>query len=64
MRVTVIPIIIGALGRIPPKLIRELEDLESEEEMRPSKLLNVEINPNPQNSPKHQRGPAITQTPV
>ena len=37
MKVTVIPIVTGALGIIPKVLIKELEDLEIEGQWRPSK---------------------------
>ena len=33
MKVTVIPIVIGALGTIPKRLVRELEELEIKEQV-------------------------------
>ena len=38
MKVTVVAIVIGALGTIPKGLVKESEDLESEDKWRPSKL--------------------------
>ena len=39
MKVTIISIIIGALGTVTKRFIKELEDLEKKDEWRPSKLL-------------------------
>ena len=38
MKVTVIPIVIGALGTITKRLVQGLEDLKKEDRWRPSKL--------------------------
>ena len=38
MKVTIIPIVIGAFGAVTKGLVRGLEDLDKEDEWRPSKL--------------------------
>ena len=38
MKVTVIPIVVGALGTIPKRLVKGLEDLEIRGRVKPFKL--------------------------
>ena len=40
MKVTIIPIVIGAFGTVTKGLIKRLEDLKKQKEWRPSKLLH------------------------
>ena len=65
MKVTVIPIIIGALGTVTKRLIQGLEDLEIRGRVKTTQNNSiVEIGQNTEESPKDLRIVAVTQTPV
>ena len=59
MKVTVIPIVIDALGTIPKGLVKGLEALEITEQVE-----TMKIGQNTEKSPGDLRKFAVTQTPV
>ena len=61
MKVTIVPIVIGALGTITKGLLKSLEDLEVGDYPNDS---IVEISQNPETSPGDLRRIAVPQTPV
>ena len=65
MKVTAVPIVIGALGTIPKGLIKELEDLEIKGQVETIQTLSItRISQNTEKSPGDLRRLAVTQTPV
>ena len=63
MKVTVIPIVIDALGPVTKELIERLEDLEIRGRVATFQTI-VLSSQNTKKSPGDWRRPAITQTPV
>ena len=61
MKVTIIPIMIGAFGTVPKGLLKGLEDLKDGDHRNYS---IVENGQNTENSPGDLRRLAVTQTPV
>ena len=62
MKVTVIPIVIGALGTVPKELVKGLEGLDTSGD-HPNYSI-VEIGQNTKKSPGNLGRLAVTQTPV
>ena len=60
MNGTIIPIVIGALGRVTKGLLKGLEDFELEDKWRPS----IENGHNIEKIPGDLMGLDVTQTPV
>ena len=63
MKVTIIPIVIGALSTINKRLVQGLEDLEIRGPVETIKTI-IEIVQNTEKSPGDLRKLAVTQTPV
>ena len=63
MKVTIIPIVIGALSTINKRLVQGLEDLEIRGPVETIKTI-IEIGQNTEKSPGDLRKLAVTQTPV
>ena len=64
MKVTIIPIVIGALGTVTKGLVQGLEDLEKRKSRDYSNYSIIEIGKNTEKSPRDLRRLAVTQTPV
>ena len=64
MKVTIVPIVIGALGRITKGLIKGLEDLTASGRGDYPNDNIAKNGPNPETSPGDLRGHAVAQTPV
>ena len=65
MKVTIVPILIGAFGMVTKELLKGLEDLE--DGGRVETIQNdsiIEDSQNTENSPGDLRRLAVTQTPV
>ena len=63
MKVTIVPIVIGALGTITKGLLKGLEYLEVGERVKKNVSI-AENGQNPETSPGDLRRLAVTQTPV
>ena len=64
MKVTIIPIVIGAFGTVTKGLLKGLEDLEVGGcKWRPFKLQHIENGQNTEKSPGNLRRLAVIQTP-
>ena len=65
MKVTIIPIVIGAFGTVTKELLKGLEDLEvgGRVEIHPSNSI-IENGQNTEKSPGDLRRLAVTQSPV
>ena len=65
MKVTMIPIVISALGRVPKELVEGLDDLKirGRVEDHPKNKI-IEIGQNIKESPRDLKRLAVTQTPV
>ena len=65
MKVTIVPIVIGALGTITKVLLKGLEDFENGRTSRdnPNDII-AKNGQNPETSPGDLRRLAVTQTPV
>ena len=61
MKVTIIPIVTGALGTVTEELVQGLEDLEIRERVETIQTI-IEIGQNTQKSPVNMRRLAVTQT--
>ena len=64
MKITIIPIVIGALGTVTKRSVRGVEGLEITRRVETSNYSIVEINQNTEKSPGDLRKLAGTQTPV
>ena len=62
MKVTVIPIVIGAIGKMTKGLVLGLEDLEMKGQVKT--IQATEIGPNAEKSPGYLRILAVIHTPV
>ena len=62
MKVTVIPIVIGALGTVPKELLLGLEDLKMRKSGDHPNYYMTDIGQNTEKSPGDLRGLAVTQT--
>ena len=63
MKVTVIPMVIGALGKSPKGFLRELEELEIGKWAKTIQTRDIKIGQNTEKSPGDLRL-AVTQTPL
>ena len=64
MKVTIVPIVIGALGTITKGLLKGLEDLEVGGRVETPNDSIAKNGQNPETSPRDLRRLAVTQTPV
>ena len=64
IRVTVMPFVVGAFGKVPKGLVRRLKGLKIGERAETSQTKNVKIDQNTEKCPGNLRRFAVTQIPL